>query len=180
MTARAEELHSRAAAQIGRLIDLAADLDDADLRRPCPGRNKLGNGSVGTVIAHTTDNYQRIAAFVAAYGEGSEGAPPTAAPGHLRRFGQLIGGRRRHRRRGHGHGDLPAAGGADPEELRHRLATARADLASIAGLDERRLDSIPPDGAFRFCDGRRNLEEVLTALLDHQEHQVEALEQSRG
>jgi Mycothiol maleylpyruvate isomerase N-terminal domain len=180
MEPRAEELHSRVAAQIGRLIDLAADLDDADLRRPCPGRNKLGDGSVGTVIAHTTDNYLRIAAFVGTYGDGSEGAPPTAAPGHSRRFGHLLGGWRRHRPRDHGHGDLPAAGGADLEELRHRLSTARADLASIAGLDERRLDSIPPDGAFRFCDGRRDLEEVLTALLDHQEHQVEALELPPG
>jgi hypothetical protein len=177
MTTRAEELHSKADAQIGRLIDLVSDLDDADLGRPCPGREKLGDGSVGTLIAHTTDNYLRISTFIDACVEKTEGAPPTAAPGHFRGFGHLISGWRRHRPRSHGHGDLPAAGGADPGELRRRLSTARTDLARIVELDDRRLDSIPPDGAFRFCDGRRSLEEVLTAVLNHQGHQVEALEQ---
>jgi hypothetical protein len=176
MTIRAEELQSRADAQIGRLIDLVSDLDDADLRRPCPGREKLGDGSVGTLIAHTADNYLRIAAFVALAGDFAESAPSPPAAGHLSRIRRHLGGWRKHRPRDHGHGDLPAAGGADAGELRRRFSTARTDLGRIADLDDRQLDSIPPDGAFRFCDGKRSLEEVLTALLTHQGHQVEALE----
>ncbi len=176
MTIRAEELQSRADAQIGRLIDLVSDLDEADLRRPCPGREKLGDGSVGTLIAHTADNYLRIAAFLADPGEVTEGTPSRPTRRHMPGFGHLLGGLRRHRPRDHGHGDLPAAGGADAGDLRRRVSTARTDLGRIADLDDRQLDSVPPDGAFRFCDGKRSLEEVLTALLTHQGHQVEALE----
>jgi hypothetical protein len=176
MTVRAEKLHSKADAQIGRLIDLVSVMDDADLGRPCPGREKLGDGSVGTLIAHTGDNYLRITTFVAAGGDSAAPASPPYPGRHLPRLGHLLGGLRRHRPRDHGHGDLPAAGGADVVELRRRLATARTDLVRIAELDDGRLDSIPPEGAFRFCDGKRNLGEVLTALLAHQAHQVEALE----
>ncbi len=154
MSVRAEELHSKADDQVGKLIDLVSAFDDADLRRPCPGREKLGDGSVGTLIAHTADNYLRIAALLGTADHSAEGP---RSP------------------RDHGHGDLPAAGGADAAELRRRLTSARTDLSAIAALDDRRLDSIPPEGAFRFCDGKRNLEEVLAALLTHQGHQVEAL-----
>jgi hypothetical protein len=177
MPARAEKLFSRADAQIDRLIDLVSAMDDADLHRPCPGREKLGDGSVGTLIAHTTDNYLGIAAFVAGAGQAIESAPSRTAGRHIPRLGHLPGRLRRHRPRDHGHGDLSAAGGADVGELRHRLSTAGTDLARIGELDDARLDSIPPAGAFRFCDGKRSLEEVLTALLNHQGHQVEALEQ---
>jgi hypothetical protein len=52
------------------------------------------------------------------------------------------------------------------------------DLGRIVELDDRQLDSIPLEGAFRFCDGNRSLEEVLTSLLTHQGHQVEALARS--
>jgi hypothetical protein len=178
MMVRTEALYSKATGQIDTLIDLASDLDDADLRRPCPGREKLGDGSVGTVVAHTVGNYQRIGAFLASPGEPTESAPSPAIGHRIPRFGHLLGGWRRHRPRDHGHGDLPAAGGADADELRRQLSTARTDMGRIAELDDRRLDSIPPDGAFRFCDGKRSLEQVLTGLLDHQGHQVEALARS--
>jgi hypothetical protein len=177
MSVRATELQSRTDAQIGGLIDLVSAMDDADLRRPCPGREKLGDGSVGTLIAHTTDNYVRIAAFLAGAGQATESALSRPTGPRIPRFGHLLGGLRRHRPRDHGHGDLPAAGGADVGELRRRLSTAQTNLARIGELDDGHLDSIPPAGAFRFCDGKRSLEEVLTALLNHQGHQVEALEQ---
>jgi hypothetical protein len=148
MAARAEALHSKAAAQVDTLIEFVSDLDDSDLRRPCPGREKLGDGSVGTLVAHTATNYQRIAAFAA---------------------GAEVEGR---------HGHLAAAGGGEADALREGLASARRDLNRIAELDDRQLDSIPPEGAFRFCDGNRSLEEVLTSLLTHQGHQVEALARS--
>jgi hypothetical protein len=175
MAARAEVLHRKAVGQVDTLIELVSDFDDGDLRRPCPGREKLGDGSIGTLIAHTADNYLRIAALLADTGQAIESAPSRPAGRHIPRFGHLLGGLRRHRPRDHGHGDLPAAGGGDVGELRRRLSTARADLARIGELDDLRLDSIPPEGSFRFCDGKRSLDEVLAALLTHQEHQVEIL-----
>ena len=144
--------------QIGRLIDLVSDWDDVDLRRPCPGREKLGDGSVGTLVAHTTDNYLRIAAFAAADDDSAPHRPARGIARHLPRFGHLAGGWRRHRPRDHGHDDLPPAGGADADELRRRLLTARTDLGRIAELDDRQLDSVPSAGAFRFCDGKRSLD----------------------
>jgi hypothetical protein len=148
MVARAESLHSTATDQVDTLIEFLSGLDDTDLRRPCPGREKLGDGTVGTLVAHTAANYLRIASFAA---------------------GAEVEGR---------HGHLAAAGGGAADQLRDQLVSARQDLSRIAALDDRQLDSIPPEGAFRFCDGNRSLEEVLTALLTHQGHQVEALARS--
>jgi hypothetical protein len=148
MTPRAEALHSTATGQVDTLIEFVAGLDDADLRKPCPGREKLGDGTVGTLVAHTTANYLRIASFAG---------------------GTEVEGR---------HGHLAAAGGGEADALRDQLVSVHQDLARIAKLDDRQLDSIPPEGTFRFCDGNRSLEEVLTALLTHQGHQVEALVQA--
>ena len=64
MTERAHELSATVDRQIAELIDLLGALDQAALRRPCPGREKLGDGTVGAAARHTADNYQRIAAFV--------------------------------------------------------------------------------------------------------------------
>jgi hypothetical protein len=36
------------------------------LTRPCPWRGKLGDGTVGAVAAHTTDNYHHVAGFLRA------------------------------------------------------------------------------------------------------------------
>jgi hypothetical protein len=146
--ARAEPLHSKAAGQVDTLIAFVAGLDDDDLRRPCPDREKLGDGTVGTIVAHTAANYERIAAFAS---------------------GAEVEGR---------HGHLAAAGSGQATSLRDQLASARHDLDRLAVLDDPQLDSIPPEGAFRFCDGTRTLEEVLTALLTHQGHQIDALTQA--
>ena len=152
MGTRAEKLHLEAVGQIDKLVGLSEGWDDADLRRPCPGREKLGDGSVGSLLAHTTDNYLRIAAFLGGDAPATEG---DHRPSH--------------------HDPTEAA---DPDALRHRLVRARVELGRIAELDDLRLDSIPPEGAFRFCDGKRSLEEVLTGLLTHQGHQVDALARS--
>jgi len=175
MAARAEVLHRKAVGQVDTLIELVSEFDDGDLRRPCPGREKLGDGSIGTLIAHTADNYLRIATLVAADGDSTGSAPSQPVARHVRRIGHLLGRSIRHRPRAHGHGELPAAGGADADGLRERLSTARQNLDRIGELDDLRLDSIPPEGSFRFCDGKRSLDEVLAALLTHQEHQVEIL-----
>jgi hypothetical protein len=60
MAARAKALHLKATDQVDTLIDFVSGLDDANLRRPCPGREKLGDG---TIVAHTAANYERIAAL---------------------------------------------------------------------------------------------------------------------
>src|SRR5450755_1160559 len=64
MTQRAQELSATADRQIAELIDLLSPLDQAALRRPCPGREKLGDGTIGAAARHTADNYERIADFV--------------------------------------------------------------------------------------------------------------------
>jgi hypothetical protein len=63
MTERAHELAATAQVQIGELIELLGTLDQAALDRLCPGREKLGDGTIGAAARHTADNYQRIAAF---------------------------------------------------------------------------------------------------------------------
>lgn len=152
MEARAEKLHSEAAGQIDALIEFAANLESADLHRPCPGRERLGDGSVGTLLAHTADNYLRICACLRGDAPSTEGGH---RPGH------------------HGPGEA-----ANPGELRDRLARARVELGRIAELDGDELDSIPAAGSFRFADGNRTVEQIVGALLTHQGHQVEALARS--
>ena len=43
MTERGEQLYATAVGQIVELIGLISTLDDATLRLPCPGREKLGD-----------------------------------------------------------------------------------------------------------------------------------------
>jgi hypothetical protein len=65
--------------------------------------------------------------------------------------------------------------GADLGILLDRLSGARAALSVLADLTDRQLDAVPRAGERRFCDGRRNLEVVLTSMLKHQSHNVEAV-----
>jgi hypothetical protein len=76
MSHRAEALHTIADTQIGVLVDLISVADDAALQRPCPGREKLGDGTIGAIAAHTAANYERIGAFVAT---GQHDQPHTTA-----------------------------------------------------------------------------------------------------
>ena len=135
MSDRAQRLYATADAQIGVLIDVISDADESVLCRPCPGREKLGDGTVGALAAHTAGNYGRIATFLAA----GDDAPATS-------------------------GDLLA-----------QLSAVRDQLEQIAELSDRELDAVPPKDSFRFCDGQRTLEQVVTGLLKHQGHQVQAL-----
>jgi hypothetical protein len=45
----------------------------------------------------------------------------------------------------------------------------------MAELTDDQLDSVPPVGSFRFCDGQRTLEQVVASLLKHQGRQVDAM-----
>lgn len=64
MIERSKQLHATADRQIEALIGLLSTLDEATLRLPRPGREKLGDGTVAASAWHAVDNYQRIATFV--------------------------------------------------------------------------------------------------------------------
>ena len=149
MSDRAEQLHTTADDQLDQLIGLLSNIDDATLRLPCQGREKLGDGTVGALAAHTADNYQRIAEFVQTSG----------------------------RTRGAGlHGNGYSADSLDPSAIITQLSASRDTLRQLADLTDSQLEAIPPKDSFRFCDGQRTLEQVLASLLKHQSHQLDTLQ----
>jgi hypothetical protein len=84
MSARAQRLHATADRQIAELTERLGAARDADFARPCPGRDKLGDGTIGAVAAHTAGNYRRIAAFVADDGADVEDGDPPAVLASVR------------------------------------------------------------------------------------------------
>ena len=174
MNDRAGQLYARADAQLTELIELASSLDGATLRLPCRGREKLGDGTVGALAQHAADNYQRIATFVNI-------ADRRSGRGGNRLVRFLQSGRHGPgAHRNHGHGPVQddrryTAAAVEPNALVEQLSDARQALRRIADLGDGELDAIPPEGSFRFCDGQRTLEQVLTGLLTHQGHQVDAI-----
>ena len=178
MSDRAEQLHTVADTQVAGLIEVMSGADEDALYRPCPGREKLGDGTIGANAAHTALNYRRIGTFVAA-GQATSSRPGHGQQRHRSRgFLRVLG----HARPAHGptgadrHEDGFAAEDLDRREVVARLAAAREDLARIAELTDEQLDSVPAKDSFRFCDGKRTLEQVLLGLLKHQDHQVQALQ----
>lgn len=180
MSERAIQLHETADDQISELIGLLSSGGESVLGRPCPGREKMGDGTVAAWAAHTADRYQLIAEFLGGAGQ---------MPGPRGRRGQG-----RHRlpsfllARGHGAG---SHGEGDHEQGRHdgdyttetvaldglleRLSAARDAFGFLAGLTDEQLDVVPAAGIFRFCDGHRTLEQVVAGLLKHQGHQIDAV-----
>jgi len=71
MSERGSRLLETASGQISELIGLLSTRGEAALSLPCPGREKLGDGSVGACALHTADRYQRIAGFLQGHGEGT-------------------------------------------------------------------------------------------------------------
>jgi hypothetical protein len=181
MSGRGEQLHATVDDQLGELIDLIATLDDTTLRRPCPGREKLGDGTIAAAARHAVDNYQRIADFAETSDRMTAGEP-TGRGGHrVPRVLRALGHRPPGHAAEHGH---DTAGTHEPEytvenvdlpALREQLRATRERLKRIATLTDSQLHTIPPDGSFRFCDGQRTLDQVLEGLLKHQSHQVGAL-----
>jgi hypothetical protein len=151
MSLRAQQLQAAADRQIAELAEQLSTAGEQALARPCPGRARLGDGSVGTVAAHTIDNYHGTARFVSALRDGGEP-----------------------HERGHD-GEGHRASDIDLDVLLVRLAAARDALAAIGRLSDERLDAVPPPGEMKFADGDRTLEDVLASLLKHQRHQVDAL-----
>lgn len=181
MSERGEQLHATTQDQLGGLIGLVMTLDDTTLRLRCPGREKLGDGTIAASAQHTADNYQRIANFVETSDRMTRSGEPDGHSSHrLPRFLNALG----HRPPGHAeHGHDTA--GTDEHEytaenvdlriLSEQLRATRESLKRIATLTDGQLQTIPPDGSFRFCDGQRTLDQVLEGLLKHQSHQVGAL-----
>jgi hypothetical protein len=149
MSQRAGKLHDVADAQIAELVDLVSSLDTTTLGIRCAGREKLGDGTVAALAQHTADSYQRIATFLCVSGCRGSGV------GH--------DGRRY------------TVAAVVPEALLEQLANSRATLTQIADLTDSELDAVPAAGSFRFCDGQRNLQQVVKGLLAHQAHQVAAI-----
>jgi hypothetical protein len=67
------------------------------------------------------------------------------------------------------------ADNVDLHDLLDLLSAGRDALSLLADLTDERLDTAPPTGSFRFCDGQRTLEHVVASLLNHQAHQIDAL-----
>jgi hypothetical protein len=179
MTERGEQLYATAVGQIAELIGLISTLDDATLRLPCPGREKLGDGTVAASMRHAADNYHRIAAFVQT-SDRMSGAHPTQPGAHrVRWLVHALGhGPEDHTEHGPGadqHDDQYAAGNIDLGALVKKLTASRDTLARVAVLTDSQLVAIPPKDSFRFCDGQRTLEQVLASVLKHQSHQLDAL-----
>jgi len=180
MTERGQQLHATADGQIAGLIALMSTLDEAALRRPCPGREKLGDGTVAASARHTADNYQRIAVFVQTSDRMSGAHEPIQHGGHrIPSFLRALGhGPAEHAKHGPGagqHADHYTADHVDLGAVIEQLSASRATLGQIAGLTDSQLDAIPPKDSFRFSDGQRTLEQVLASLLKHQSRQVAAL-----
>jgi hypothetical protein len=148
---RAQQLQATADRQIAKLAERLSTAGEQALARPCPGRAKLGDGTVGAVAAHTTDNYHRIARFVSAIRDGGEKHEP----------GQ--------------HDEGSRASEVDVDVLLGRLAAAQDALTTIGELSDEQLDAVPPPGEMKFADGQRTLEQIVASLLKHQRHQVDAL-----
>jgi hypothetical protein len=184
MTERAKQLYTTADGQIAELIDLISTLDETALGLPCPGREKLGDGTLGAAARHTTDSYARIAAFAQASGRMPTVEGPAEDGGDRRpRFlGRIGHGPADHAAHGPASGqrrDQHAADNTDVDVVVTRLAAARGALGAIAELTDSQLNAVPPKDSFRFCDGQRTVEQVLAALLKHQSHQVAALQAAR-
>ena len=181
MTERTSQLRATADEQIGELLNLVSTIDEATARRPCPGREKLGDGTVAANARHTADNYQRIAAFLSETDRMAAGhAPGRDRPHRMPRALRILGHRPPHTEHGsggdRGQHDAPyTADNADLGALLEQLGTTRDALARAADLTDSQLDAIPPAGSARFADGKRTVEQVLVGLLKHQRHQLDAL-----
>lgn len=171
MGARGTELHATATTQISELIGLLSTRGEMVLTLPCPGREKLGDSTVGAVASHTANNYRRIGEFLEVTVDARRGHRPG-------RLGVADDWRHGHTPGDHG-GDHSAQN-LDLDDLLERLSAARDALGLLAELSDEQLDAVPPAGEMRFCDGRRTLEQIMASLLKHQRHQVDAVKAAVG
>jgi hypothetical protein len=175
MNERARQLHATADAQLGELIDLTTGLDANTARRPCPGREKLGDGTIATLVTHTADNYQRIARFLDTTAQTPADAPIPQGKHRIRRLAQSIAHRIPDHAQHQPREPNSTATNLDRDAMVSQLSNTRASLQQIAALPDSRLDTTPAADSFRFADGQRTLEQVLAGLLKHQGRQLDAI-----
>ena len=151
MGERGAQLLEIAEGQISELASLLSTRGNAALTLPCPGRERLGDGTIGATALHTADSYRRIAAFLQETVDARSGSYPAS------------------------HGTHSRAHDVDLSRLLERLSEAQGALSALGGLSDEQLDAVPAASDMRFCDGQRTLEQVLISLLKHQRHQIDAL-----
>jgi hypothetical protein len=166
--------------QISELIALLSAGGEAVLSHPVPGREKMGDGSLAACAMHTAERYQLIAEFLGAAGQmpasrAGRGRSRHRIPRFLLARGHGPGGHAEMRHEKGMHDGAYAAVDLDLDGLLERLSSARDAFGLLAELTDERLDTVPPAGTFRFCDGQRTLEQVLVSLLKHQGHQIDAI-----
>ena len=154
--ARAAALLAAATEQISELTGLLSTRGEAALTLPCPARGKLGDGTVGATAAHAAGSYFRIAAFLSATVDAKGAHPPSRPDGEHR------------------------AENVELDDLFERLSAARDAMALLAGLTDEQLDLVPAASEMKFCDGQRTLAQILSSLLKHQRHQVDAVKAAVG
>jgi hypothetical protein len=180
MSERGSQLRETADRQLSELIGLFwSARGAAALSLPCPGREKLGDGTVAALAMHTADSYLRTAGFLQT-GQTPRARARAARSRH--RIPELLFARghapRGHDESGHDEGTHDGdytADNVDLHGLLERLSAARDALSLLAELTDERLDTVPPAGSFKFCDGQRTLEQVVASLLNHQGHQIDAI-----
>lgn len=180
MSERGIQLHKTASGQISELIGVLATRCQDALSLPCPGREKIGDGTIAACALHTADRYQLIAEFLQAAGQKpSARAAATQRGRRVPRFLLARGhGPENHGGADHGegmHDDDYTAKSTDLDGLLERLSAALDALRPLAELTDEQLQTVPPAGSFRFCDGQRTLAQVAADLLKHQDHQINAL-----
>jgi hypothetical protein len=140
----------------------------------------------GLQLLRTAD--AQISALIETFSARDEGVLRRRCPGRAKFADGTIGAVAWHTAENYGRianflNDQPDGGHADPQSgqavtrsaLLDLLSNSRDSLRVLGSLSEERLRAVPPAGSMRFCDGERTLQEVITALLSHQAHNVEAL-----
>jgi hypothetical protein len=161
MTQCSTQLLDLANGQIAELHKLLSNRDEDALILPCPGRENLGDGSVGATARHLAHAYQQLARFIQADG---------AAPG----VGSA-GGHRHHQQPHHHRHDGERAG---VQELQQQLSAAVGAFGGPGRTQRRAIRQRPARGSFRYCDGRRTLEQAIASVLRHQQHLVDAVKKA--
>lgn len=145
---RARRLHLAAQGQLDAVAAALTTSDAAALERPCPGRERLGDGSIGAVAQHVIDRWLDIAGFATAGDSTHSHADMTHAQDR----------------------SVPSRGA-----LLARIELVDSAITVLGHLSDAQLDAPVPAGAMRFGDGERTLEQVLVAVIKHQQHQVDAV-----
>jgi hypothetical protein len=185
MSERGTQLRETADGQISELIGLLFARGEAVLSLSCPGRETMGDGTVGACALHTADRYRRIAQFLQTAAQMVSGPAGGGRHSHrIPRFLLACGHRpSSHAESGHEqgvHSGDYTAQDVDRDGILKRLSAGRDAFSLLSELTDEQLDTVPPAGSFRFCDGQRTLEQVLAGLLKHQSHQIDAMKAAVG